>query len=249
MLQKALIILMQKILLFIFILLGHFGYSQAKPTLSIKPLTENFYVHITYGVFANTIVPANGLVVNGDSVLLIDTGWDTIQLRQIMEWTKINLHKPIAYCIVTHFHEDRASGIAMLQQYGVKVFALKATDEKLVKEYGRHADIVLPEDSTFNIGNLIVTTYYPGAGHTKDNVVIWFPQQKILFGGCLVKSSEVTDLGNLADADVKQWPASIKNVMRRFGNAEYIIPGHQSWTDKNSLQHTYNLLLTNKPLQ
>ena len=195
------------------------------------------------------MVPANGLVVNGDSVLLIDTGWDTAQLKQIIDWTKINLHKSISYCIVTHSHEDRASGIAMLQQYGVKVFALKATDEKLIKEYGRHADIILPEDSTFNIGNLTVTTYYPGAGHTKDNIVVWFPQQKILFGGCLVKSTEATDLGNLSDADVKQWPTSIKKLIWRFGNAEYIIPGHQSWADKSSLQHTYKLLVTNTPSQ
>jgi metallo-beta-lactamase class B len=45
-------------------------------------------------------------------------------------------------------------------------------------------------DTTFNIAGVTLQAYYPGAGHTRDNIVVWVPQDKVLFGGCLIKSLE-----------------------------------------------------------
>ena len=89
---------------------------------------------------------------------------------------------------------------------------------------------------------MAIQTYYPGEGHTKDNIVIWLPKQKILDGGCFVKSTDTDNIGNIADANVKQWPQSIKNVMDKFPDAEYVIPGHQGWMAKNALQHTLDVI-------
>ena len=38
------------------------------------------------------------------------------------------------------------------------------------------------------MGQHAFQTYYGGQGHTPDNIVIWFDKEKILYGGCLVKS-------------------------------------------------------------
>ncbi len=48
--------------------------------------------------------------------------------------------------------------------------------------------------------------FYPGAGHTKDNVVVYFPKERILFGGCFIKDNKATGMGNIADADLAAWP-------------------------------------------
>ena len=97
-------------------------------------------------------------------------------------------------------------------------------------------------DTTFTIGNVSFQTYYPGEGHTKDNIVVWFPDEKVLFGGCLVKSLEATDLGNTKDANLIQWPISIKNVIDHFPTIKYVVPGHQKWGDEGLLYHTLDLL-------
>jgi metallo-beta-lactamase class B len=97
-------------------------------------------------------------------------------------------------------------------------------------------------DTTFVVGREHLELFYPGAGHTIDNSVVWIPERKILFGGCLVKSTSSTDLGNIADADLKEWPRSIHKVMDKFPATEVVIPGHGTSGGMELLQHTLDLL-------
>ncbi len=98
------------------------------------------------------------------------------------------------------------------------------------------------KDTVFNVGEHSFQTYYGGQGHSPDNIVIWIPDEKILYGGCLVKSTEADDLGYLGDANVKEWSSTIKNIQRRFINPSYIIPGHDDWSSNKSLTHTLDLI-------
>jgi len=68
--------------------------------------------------------------------------------------------------------------------------------------------------------------FYPGAGHAADNVVVWFPDAGVLFGGCLVKAEPATDLGNVADADLASWPKAIAAVSERYPAIRWLVPGH-----------------------
>ena len=68
------------------------------------------------------------------------------------------------------------------------------------------------------------------------------PQYQILAGGCLVKSAEAKDLGNVADAYVNEWSTSIENVLKRYGNINSVVPGHGEVGDKGLLLHTLDLL-------
>ncbi len=94
----------------------------------------------------------------------------------------------------------------------------------------------------FTVGGRSFTAYYPGEGHTRDNIVVWFPEARLLYGGCLVKSTEATDLGNVTEANLAAWPVTLRNVSRKFPRPRYVIPGHQSWASTESLQHTVELL-------
>lgn len=57
---------------------------------------------------------------------------------------------------------------------------------------------------------------------------MWLPQYNILAGGCLVKSADAKDLGNVADAYVNEWSTSIENVLKRYRNINLVVPGHGS---------------------
>jgi len=85
-------------------------------------------------------------------------------------------------------------------------------------------------------------TYYPGPGHTSDNIVIWFKDDQILYGGCLIKSTESKTLGNLSDANVFSWKKSLKNIDKKYPKPTIIIPGHQDWNSPHSLKYTMSLL-------
>lgn len=73
---------------------------------------------------------------------------------------------------------------------------------------------------------------------------MWFEKEKVLYGGCFVKSAETQNLGNLADADTEAWSASVKKTIQAFPDPAYVIPGHLGWTDKEALLHTLKLLET-----
>jgi len=110
------------------------------------------------------------------------------------------------------------------------------------KTDNRQPAYTFKNDTVFRSGGVTVQTFYPGAGHTTDNIVIWLPKAHVLFGGCFIKSLEAQTLGNVKDASVSQWPGSVNNVQTHFKNIKYLIPGHQSWKgDTAMLKHTIDL--------
>jgi metallo-beta-lactamase class B len=90
-----------------------------------------------------------------------------------------------------------------------------------------------------------IKCWYPGGGHTKDNIVVWLPDENVLFAGCMLKEMKSKTLGNLADADIKSWPGTIEKVIRKYKNVEIVIPGHGLWGGPELLKHTRELLTKN----
>jgi metallo-beta-lactamase class B len=70
------------------------------------------------------------------------------------------------------------------------------------------------------------SSLFPGAGHTVDNIVVYEPRTRTLFGGCLIKSSTAVDLGNVADAKVPVWVPSVRSVQARYPQSVNCVPGH-----------------------
>ena len=84
--------------------------------------------------------------------------------------------------------------------------------------------------------------FYPGAGHSRDNIVAYLPGSKVLFGGCFIKAADARNLGNVRDGDAGAWPGSLKALRERFPNAEIVIPGHGEVGGPELIEHTMNLL-------
>ena len=102
----------------------------------------------------------------------------------------------------------------------------------------------MEKDTVFSVAQYSFEIYYPGKGHAPDNIVVWFEKQKILYGGCLVKSTEDNTLGNLSDASIPDYANSIKNVLAKCRKPRYIITGHGSYNSKKSLKHTLKMAET-----
>jgi metallo-beta-lactamase class B len=118
------------------------------------------------------------------------------------------------------------------------------TDSLSILNHNNRAKFLLYQDTTFHVGQNSFTTYYPGPGHTSDNIVIWLPKQKVLYGGCFIKSVSDSSLGNLEDANVQEWGNSLRRLQNKFPDPRFIIVGHNGWADKQSIQHTLQLVDT-----
>lgn len=211
---------------------------ELSPDLYLRRLAPNVWVHTTHSAPADGSVPANGLLVlrERDSVL-VDTGWTPAQARQLVAWARDVARRPVRTAIVTHAHPDRIGGMSALAELGIPVLALDLTAERAK---GQGAAPTETFRGAANVDGLEV--FFPGPGHTPDNVVVWIPKARVLFAGCLVKAASATDLGNLADSDPGAWPASLKAAAGRFPNAQVVVPGHGKPGGPELIAHTLELL-------
>ena len=61
----------------------------------------------------------------------------------------------------------------------------------------------------------------------------------------MVKALESRNLGNISDADIDSWPVTIEKVLKRYGDANIVVPGHGAHGGTELLSHTLNLLRAN----
>lgn len=223
---------------FIFSLIGTFGQS-SDSSLQITRLMGDFYIYTTYNLYKEYRAPANGMyLVTTKGVVLFDTPWDTTQFQPLLDSIQLKHKKSVVLCIPTHFHDDRTGGLEYYRRQGIKTYTTLRTDELSKKNNKKRAEFLMTKDTVFTLGKYSFATYYPGEGHAPDNIVIWFKQQKILYGACLIKSVEDEDLGYLGDANKKQYAATIKKVQRKCPHPKYVIVGHGDWSSTQSLAHT-----------
>lgn len=230
------------IILFFSILPHSFGQAKNSP-LQISHLTGDFYVYKTFHDYKGTLISANAMyLVTDKGVVLFDAPWDSAQFQPLLDSIQSRYKKEVVMYFATHSHEDRAGGFEFYRQKGIKTYSIKATDEILKKENKIRAEFVIPNDSIFEVGEYKFEVYFPGKGHAPDNIVVWFDKEKVLYGGCFIKSTEAKDLGYLGDADVNEWENSIKKVQSKFRAPKYSIPGHDDWADIESLSHTLKMV-------
>lgn len=224
------------------------SFSNEAGTVTLTEIKPKVWVHTEIGEFNGMPVPSNGLLMEtSKGLLLVDSSWNPELTTELMDLIDEHFEKPVKNAIITHSHEDRVGGMKVLQDQGVQVYMTPQT-AKLAKAkgYDDPDKLLNPIATKLKFGNVKVETFYPGKGHTGDNITVYLPQQKLLVGGCLIKSQEATDLGNLEDADVQAWPISVQNVINRYPHAKTVIPGHGEVGGTNLLDHTIELLENNK---
>jgi metallo-beta-lactamase class B len=226
-----------------------------------SPSEELDVNEVAAGVFVvnhKTPISSNSLVVFGrdGSCLFVDTPWTPEATETLVEWVVNTMGgMPESIAVNTHFHLDRLGGNACLIKHGVPVYGSDLTIA-LIKEKGDAyikggKDVpVVPPDHVFSAAkgcNLTfddepVEIWYPGPGHTRDNVVVYLPKRGVLFGGCLVKCMAAKDKGNIVDADLTQWAASLKALKKQFPDAKVVVPGHGAPGGMELIDHTIELV-------
>lgn len=215
-------------------------YGQAENLkLKISHLTGDFYIYTTYNTYQESQVPANGMyLVTNNGVVLFDTPWDTTQFQPLLDSIQLKHNKPVLMCFATHWHNDKTAGLEYYRLQGIKTYTTALTDELSKKYDKKRAEFLMTKDTVFTVGQYSFETYYPGQGHTEDNIVIWFKKEKILYGGCLIKGADDENLGFLDDGNKTAYASTLKKVQRKCRNPNFIIVAHSDWKNINSLKHS-----------
>jgi glyoxylase-like metal-dependent hydrolase (beta-lactamase superfamily II) len=209
--------------------------------------------------------------VSSDQFVMVDTPWDVRATKLVVEWLNKEHGDVKLLAINTHFHRDCLGGNSYLIEQDIPVYGADLT-ASLLEKIGieRDADsarefraegksdladayesspLVAPthtfpikEGMKLSFEDDTVDVFYPGPGHTKDNIVVYFRQRKLLFGGCFLKSMRQKSAGFTGDADVSAWSQSIDRLRQRFPDAETVLPGHGAWGTLEMLTHTQEIV-------
>lgn len=229
----------------ILFLFSTFLYAQKTP-LIIEQINPKVFVHTTFNTFNGKQYAANGMyIVTKKGIVLFDTPWDKTQYLPLLDSIQKKHHLPVIAVFASHSHEDRAGGFAYYNQIRIPTYATKQTNAILKANNKAVATNEIELGKTYKIGGERFVIEYFGKGHTADNTVVWLPKYKILNGGCLVKSTDATDLGNIAEADVMAWPTTIQKLMNQHPKIKLVIAGHDDWKTQGHLEHTLQLLKQN----
>lgn len=186
-------------------------------------------------------VPCNGLVVsNSHEVVVFDTPINDESSEELIKWIKEKLHCKINAIIPTHFHDDCLGGLKAFNDNGIPSYAYFKTIE-LAKEN----NFAIPQNSfkdslVLRVGMQRIIVKFFGEGHTKDNVVGYFPSENIMFGGCLIKELDAGK-GYLGDANIAAWPGTVEKVKRAYPKVKIVVPGHGEYGNKKLLDYTISL--------
>jgi metallo-beta-lactamase class B len=216
--------------------------------IEVIQISTNSYVHVSYTQLPGFgRIGSNGLIyaVNGEA-LLFDTPMNDSLTMQLVNWITDSLKVRIVGFVPNHWHDDCMGGLNYLLSIGIPSYA----NEKTIA-IAKSKDLPIPQhgfvDSlTLYLGDQMVVCKYYGPAHTLDNIVTWIPSERILFGGCMVKEMKSETLGNIADADLAEWPNTIARVIANYSSANIVIPGHGALGNQELLKHTLDLLTKTK---
>ena len=196
--------------------------------LIIRRLSNHVYEHISF-LTTNDFgkVDCNGmLVINENEAIIFDSPANDESSEELIKYAN-KLTWSIKAVIATHFHEDCVGGLETFNKYKIPCYASNQTIELLKNKESKFSKILKGFDNTLTLhaDNKKVYAAYFGEGHTKDNIVGYFPEDKAVFGGCLIKETGAKK-GNLEDANVIAWPETVSKVRQKYPQAQIVIPGH-----------------------
>lgn len=212
--------------------------------LELKTLSDSVFVYTSFftdpkfGRFGS-----NGLllIANGEA-LMIDTPMEVEQTKILVDYLKDSMNVTLTSFIGGHYHNDCIGGLSYLNTLGVKSLVGSLTYGFCDSLYLSMPTAYFKDSSHFYFHEIPVYCVFLGAGHTPDNILVYIPSYKILFGGCMVKSVESKGLGNIREANLVEWKQTLQKVSITFPDANIVIPGHGDFGSMVLVNHTLNLL-------
>jgi metallo-beta-lactamase class B len=233
------------------LVLGASPAATSAPALRLEHLRGNLYLAEDF-----FYVKENSLVYVGDeSVTVIGATWTPETARLLAGEIRKVTPKPIREVIDTDSHLDRAGGNAYFKSIGAVVVSTRMTSELLTrhwdemveavrKDFADYPDLppalpdqVHPGDFQLQAGR--VRAFYLGPSHTPDGIFVYFPEEKVLYGNCILKEH----LGNLASANLSEYPSTLRKLKQLDLGFTTVIAGHWSAVHGPDLVDHYLRLL------
>ncbi|HVY63841.1 MAG TPA: MBL fold metallo-hydrolase [Gammaproteobacteria bacterium] len=207
---------------------AQFGDKPSKLQL-VKVQDDLYVIH-------NDYVPGNTTaLITNQGVILVDDKFE-VDHDNIMAMLKTVTNQPVKYVINTHYHGDHSGGNARLQAAGTLAVASAQARARMVEgKMSGLPDITIAPRGTLYLGGKVVEMYWLGRSHTDGDIVVLFPQNRVIATGDMYTHGEGTPelIDYAGGGSAKEWTATVENALKL--DFDTVIPGHGDVTNKADL--------------
>jgi glyoxylase-like metal-dependent hydrolase (beta-lactamase superfamily II) len=208
---------------------AQFGQQAAKLDL-VKVRDDLFVIH-------NDFVPGNTTaLITNEGVVLVDDKFE-IDHENIMAQLKKVTSQPVKYVINTHFHGDHSGGNAKLQALNAQVVASEAARQKMVEtKMPGLPNVTLENRLRLYVGGKRIEVHYLGRAHTNGDVVVLFPDHRVLSMGDMFTFGDATPqlVDYAGGGSATEWTKTVENALQL--EFDSVVPGHGAVTTKQELR-------------
>ena len=204
---------------------------------------QTSFTEIGDGLWAFTAEgdPNSGVIIGDDSVMIVEAQATPRLARKVIEEVRKVTDKPITHLALTHYHAVRVLGASaygapqVLMSEPARAMVVERGQEDWDSEFARfprlfqgHEEIpgltwpttTFKGRMTVYLGNRRVDLMQLGRAHTAGDMVIYVPDQNVMFTGDIVEYHSACYCG---DGHFHDWPGTLEAI-RAFDLAA-IAPG------------------------
>ena len=207
----------------------------------VKKLADGVYVHTGKGFDSNS-----GIILTDEGVVVVDTGQNPIESRDIMDTVKKLTSMPVRIVIDTEPHADHTTGHYVFSPPAIVVAAagagesmrgaaraapdriqrLAATSPEMKAALEGYRFITphveYHDKTTINLGGRTLELMYLKGVHSESDSAVWLPKERVLFSA----SAFVVNQVNILRPFVTIPDILAAGKMMKALNPEHVVPGH-----------------------
>jgi glyoxylase-like metal-dependent hydrolase (beta-lactamase superfamily II) len=215
---------------------AEFAMAQQAPPIEVRPIHGGVY-YVVGGAGSDT-----GFIVGKDGVIVIDAKMTVPSAKEMIADIAKITPKPITTVILTHSDGDHVNGLAGFPD-GLTIIAQenckKEMEESLATKNPAPKDR-LPTKTVANEENITIngvklTLLHFAPAHTSGDLMVYLPEQKIVFTGDIIATSqEYTLIHTNKHGSSEGWITTVRGLLALDAN-DYV-PGHGDLQTKADVQ-------------
>jgi glyoxylase-like metal-dependent hydrolase (beta-lactamase superfamily II) len=187
----------------------------------------------------------SGVIIGDKGVIVVDAKTTPAGGKELLESIAKITPKPVTTVILTHSDGDHVNGLASFPE-GITIIAQennKKEQEAALAAGGRGAPpaghlptrVVTKNKETDKIDGVKVELLHWAPAHTSGDLVVYLPDQKIVFTGDIIATQRPDPLIHLEkNGSSEGWITTTKGIVSL--NADHFVPGHGNVQTKAEIE-------------